>query len=62
MIIGIGQENSYLGSGLHAICKYYIYHNLYHTLEDSADSKFMIFFMFSTGDNLHEMSNPVFWN
>ena len=50
-------------------------HTYYHSLAKSADDKMMIlFFLFlqenriwyfmqnvSNGDNLHEMSNPVFW-
>ena len=48
--------------------------NLYHSLGNSADDKLVIFFLccqenrlwhfmqiVSIGDNLHEMSKPVFW-
>ena len=30
-------------------------------LANSADDKVITFFLFSIGDNLHEMSKPVFW-
>ena len=36
-----------------------------HSLANSADNKLTIFFLFfpeiGSGDNLHEMSNPIFW-